>query len=60
MTTNFLENRIKNAKNKLSQHKTLGIKSSLSIYEVANLMDTVRSGEQLSNDQSSSIFFSWN
>ena len=60
--TNFdmINNRIKTAKFKLNQHRNLGEKSSLTIFQVAQLMDAVRNGEQLNDNNQQSVFFSWN
>lgn len=55
----MINNRIKQAKFKLSQHKVQGVQSTLSIFEVANLMDTLRKGED-AHPQGSSLFFSMN
>jgi len=55
----MINNRIKQAKYKLSQHKVQGVQSTLSIFEVANLMDTLKKGES-PEVQSSSLFFSMN
>jgi hypothetical protein len=56
----MINNRIKTAKFKLNQHRTLGEKSTLSIYQVARLMDTVKRGDEINEAESQSIFFSWN
>lgn len=56
----MINNRIKQAKFKLSQHKIQGTNSSLSIFEVAKLMDTVKRGEERDNSKEQSIFFSLN
>ena len=56
----MINNRIKQAKYKLSQHRVQGSNSTLSIFEVARLMDTVKNGERMNDNQSSSIFFSLN
>ncbi len=47
----MIENKIKSAQYKLSQHKAQGAKSTLSIYQVASLMDLVRIG---ANNESTS------
>ena len=39
---NMIENKIKSAKFKLSQHNLQGTNSTLSIFQVASLMDLVR------------------
>ncbi len=56
----MINNRIKQAKFQLSQHKTQGVNSSLSIFEVAKLMDTVKKGEEINHSKGQSIFFSLN
>lgn len=57
---NMIQNRIKNAQYKLAQHKAQGVKSSLSVFQVAQLMDTVKRGEELEEGNTHSIYFSWN
>lgn len=59
-TTNMMMNRVRNAKMKLSQHRDLGNKSSLSVYEVARLMDMVKFSERADEASQNSIFFSLN
>ena len=56
----MINNRIKTAKFKLSQHKLQGEKSELSVFEVARLMDTVKWGEEMNKDRSENILFSLN
>lgn len=56
----MMANRIKNAKMKLSQHRDSGNKSSLSVYEVARLMDMIKMGESVEEQSANSIFFSLN
>ena len=56
----MMMNRVKNAKIKLSQHRDLGNRSSLSVYEVARLMDTIKFGEKAEGNAQDSIFFSLN
>jgi hypothetical protein len=46
------------AKSKLSQHRSMGIHSNLSIFEVAQLMDIVKSGSESDKNQAPSLFFS--
>ncbi len=53
-------NRIKTAKYKLSQHKVQGVNSTLSIFQVAKLMDTIKRGEDDNTSGQQSVFFSWN
>ena len=59
-TTNMVMNRVKNAKIKLSQHRDLGNRSSLSVFEVARLMDTIKFGEETGEHTENAIFFSLN
>jgi len=59
-TIDMINNRIKQAKYQLSQHRTQGVNSRLSVHDVARLMDTVRKGEELNNSKAQSIFFSLN
>ena len=56
----MINNRIQQAKYQLSQHRSQGKNSHLSVFEVAKLMDTVKRGEQSYNDPAHSIFFSLN
>ncbi len=56
----MINNRIKQAKFQLSQHRTQGTNSRLSVFEVAKLMDTVKKGEELNNSKGQSIIFSLN
>lgn len=56
----MITNRIKSAKNKLDQHRSLGNKSTLSVYEVARLLDTIKAGEKMNESSADSIFFSLN
>lgn len=59
-TIDMINNRIKQAKYQLSQHRTQGVNSRLSIHDVAKLMDTVKRGEDPSASKANSIFFSLN
>lgn len=52
----MIENKVKTAQYKLSQHKVQGAKSSLSIFEVASLMDLVKMGENNTSAHSSHQF----
>lgn len=52
----MIENKIKTAQYKLSQHKVQGSKSNLSIFEVASLMDLVKMGERNSETGSDNRF----
>ena len=56
----MINNAIKNAQFKLSQHKVQGVNSALSVFEVAKLMDTVKVGESMKESQQTSVFFSLN
>jgi hypothetical protein len=47
-----------NAKSKLSQHRSMGSQSNLSIFEVAQLMDIVKFGSESDKNQMPSLFFS--
>lgn len=53
-------NRVKSAKFKLSQHRVQGERSSLSILQVAHLMDVVRNEAELNQTPNASVFFSYN
>lgn len=53
-------NRVKSAKFKLSQHRVQGERSSLSILQVAHLMDVVKNGGESNELSGQSVFFSWN
>lgn len=55
---NYAENKVNQAKKQLSQHRNLGPKSSLSIQQVAQLMDTIRFVN--TSNKAQSIFFSFN
>ena len=46
------------AKQKLSQHRSMGAKSNLSIFQVAHLMDAVKSNSDSEKNQLPSLFFS--
>jgi len=52
----MIENKIKSAQYKLSQHKAQGAKSTLSIFQVASLMDLVRMGMSNENANSSNQY----
>ena len=53
-------NRVKSAKYKLSQHRVQGERSTLSIFQVAQLMDVVKGDSELNQPQTKSVFFSYN
>lgn len=55
---NSLRNKVvRNATLKLSKHRELGTKSSLSVFEVAKLMDKIKTHEHIS-DRANTVFFS--
>ena len=56
----MINNAVKTAKFKLSQHKVQGEQSSLTVFQVARLMDTIKRGEEAENTQNNSIYFSLN
>ena len=57
---NMTSNALKNAKHKLSKHNLLGEKSSLSVFQVARLRDTIKKSENIIEEGNTSIFFSLN
>ena len=57
---NMTGNALKNAKHKLTKHNLLGEKSSLSVIQVARLMDTIKIGENIIEEGNTSIYFSLN
>lgn len=59
MESTMINNAISLAKNKLARHKALGKNSSLSIVEVAQLMDLVTFGPDIPQVQSSMLFFGY-
>lgn len=54
----MIKNTVKLAQYKLSQHRVQGTKSKLNIFEVAQLMDSIKMAEQMKNIPSNSIFHS--
>jgi hypothetical protein len=61
---NFIEpiminNAINTAKYKLKLHQEMGANSELSIFEVANLMDVLRSSEHTEEIKKTPIFFGY-
>ena len=56
----MMNNQVKTAKYKLSQHKVEGENSSLTIFQVAKLMDTIKRGEDSEDFPQASIYFSLN
>ena len=53
----MINNNIKIAEYKLSQHKVQGVKSTLDVFQVAQLMDTIKYGDSVKRPQNSSIFY---
>lgn len=59
----MINNIIKRAEYKLSQHRQLGRNSNLSVFEVAQLLDTLKKGQSMKENNSKtsqSMFFSYN
>lgn len=54
----MINNSVKLAQYKLSQHRLQGTKSKLNIFEVAQLMDAIKIADQMKNVQTSSLFYS--
>jgi len=59
MELTMINNAVTLAKHKLAKHKELGQRSSLSIMEVAQLMDLVTFGPSLPQIKSKSVFFNY-
>lgn len=59
MELTMINNAVNLAKHKLARHKELGQRSSLTIQEVAQLMDLVTFGPQLPRIKSTSLFFNY-
>lgn len=55
----MINNTVKIAEYKLSQHRLEGTSSNLSIFEVAKLMDALKLADQIKNMQTNSIFHSF-
>lgn len=55
----MIKNTLNIAKQKLEMHKNLGASSSLSIFEVANLLDIVNRNEAMGKQKNESLFFSY-
>ena len=55
----MINNAIKRAEYKLEQHRSMGTSSTLSIIEVAQLMDIVKKGESMKKSPNESLFFSF-
>ncbi|MFN5910165.1 MAG: hypothetical protein ACK45H_02415 [Bacteroidota bacterium] len=56
----MVNNTVKVAQYKLAQHRIQGTKSKLNIFEVAQLMDAVRTAEQINKAGTRTIFHSVN
>ena len=54
----MINNTVKLAQYKLAQHRVQGTKSKLNIFEVAQLMDSVRTAGQIKDQSAKSIFHS--
>ena len=54
----MINNTVKLAQYKLAQHRVQGTKSKLNIFEVAQLMDSVRMSGQIKEQAAKSIFHS--
>lgn len=54
----MINNTVKLAQYKLAQHRVQGTKSKLNIFEVAQLMDSVRTSGQVKDQAAKSIFHS--
>jgi len=52
----MINNSVKLAQYKLSQHRVQGTKSKLNIFEVAQLMDAIKNADQIRNVTTNSIF----
>lgn len=52
----MINNTVKLAQYKLSQHRVQGKNSKLNIFEVAHLMDAIKSAEQIKKAPMNSIF----
>lgn len=55
----MISNTVTLAKKQLEHHASQGAKSQLSIYEVAELMDTVKGYAEIKKSNEQSIFFSF-
>lgn len=54
----MINNTVKLAQYKLAQHRIQGTKSKLNIFEVAQLMDALRTAEQIKQAETRTIFHS--
>lgn len=55
----MIQNKLNVAKSKLKLHQERGVNSSLSIFEVAQLMDFIRTYENHTENNKHTIFFSF-
>lgn len=55
----MIKNTLNIAKKKLEMHKDLGAQSSLSIFDVANLLDIIKRNEAAGKQKDESLFFSY-
>ena len=53
----MINNSIKIAEFKLNLHKIQGVKSTLDVFQVAQLMDTIKYGDSVKRPQNGSIFY---
>lgn len=53
----MINNTIQIAQNKLSQHRELGTRSGLNIFEVARLLDKIKMAEKMKENPQSNLFF---
>ena len=53
----MINNSIKVAEFKLNQHKTQGVRSTLDVFQVAQLMDTIKYGDNVKRPMNTSIFY---
>ena len=54
----MINNTVKLAQFKLSQHRLQGKNSKLNVFEVASLLDAIRTAEQMKNVRNQSVFHS--
>lgn len=59
MELTMINNAVNQAKNKLARHRALGKQSTMSITEVARLMDLVTFGPEYAQVNSTPVFFNY-
>lgn len=59
MELTMINNAVNLAKHKLARHREMGQKSTLSIQEVAQLMDLVTFGPEMPRVKSAAVFFNY-